>query len=154
MQVSTKLREPFSLSVTPFIVLVIILVILIILYVILKNYKPRVKNPNIIIPKRKDRNEIKVHYLKDVNDLLRLTKDNKIDIRSSYQQLSSMIRHFIYEMTSIKVQNYTLEEIKNLNMPILYELVSEYYKPEFDKISEGDVVASIEKTRKVIARWN
>ena len=49
MQVSTKLREPFSLSVTPFIVLVIILVILIILYVILKNYKPRVKNPNIII---------------------------------------------------------------------------------------------------------
>lgn len=154
MQVSTELREPFSLSIIPFIILIIILIILVVIYIIIKNYKPKLKLNNLIIPNIKDRNQIKTHYLYEINELLKKAKNNQIEVRACYQTLSSLIRHFIFEMTSIKVQNYTLEEIKPLKMPVLYELVSEYYSKEFSEFSEGNMIESIEKTRKVIARWN
>ena len=154
MQVSTELREPFSLSIIPFIILIIILIILVVIYIIIKNYKPKLKPNNLIIPNIKDRNQIKTHYLYEINELLKKAKNNQIEVRACYQTLSSLIRHFIFEMTSIKVQNYTLEEIKPLKMPVLYELVSEYYSKEFSEFSEGNMIESIEKTRKVIARWN
>ena len=52
------------------------------------------------------------------------------------------------------MQNYTLKEIENLNMPILYELIKEYYNPEFSKNIKGNILSSIEKTEKVIHKWN
>ena len=39
-------------------------------------------------------------------------------------------------------------------MPILYELVEEYYVPEFSEKSIGNIKLSIEKTRKVIEKWS
>lgn len=153
MQVSTELREPFSLSIIPFIILIIILILLVVTYIIIKNYKPKLKVKNIIVPNIKDRNEIKYRYLYTINELLKNAKNNQIEVRECYQKLSSLIRHFIFEMTSIKVQNYTLQEIETLKMPVLYELVSEYYSKEFAEYSEGNMIESIEKTRKVIARW-
>ena len=79
---------------------------------------------------------------------------NEITIRKAYQNLSSIIRYFVYAVTGIKVQNYTLEDIKGLNMSMLYELIKEYYRPEFAEKSLGDIKLSIEKTRKVIKKWN
>jgi len=78
---------------------------------------------------------------------------NIISNREAYQSLSKLIRMFIYEMTNIKVQNYTLGDIKNINIHILYELVKEYYSPEFSRESKGDIISSIEKTRKVMEVW-
>ena len=63
-------------------------------------------------------------------------------------------RSFIFETTNIKVQNYTLNDISKINMPTLYELVSEYYDPEFSRISKGNIINSIAKTREVIVKWN
>ena len=42
------------------------------------------------------------------------------------------------------LQNYTLEEIEKLKMQVLYELVKEYYTPEFAKESIGDINSAIE----------
>ena len=53
----------------------------------------------------------------------------------------------------IKVQYYTLEDIKKINMPILSKLVEEYYNPEFERVSKGNVLESIGKTKKVIENW-
>ena len=39
-------------------------------------------------------------------------------------------------------------------MPILYELISEYYNPEFANISNGNFIYSIEKARGVVEKWN
>lgn len=72
----------------------------------------------------------------------------------AYQNLSKVIRNFVFEATHIKVQNYTLDDIRKLNMPILYELISEYYNPEFANISNGNFIYSIEKARGVVERWN
>ena len=77
-----------------------------------------------------------------------------ITSRKAYQELSMTIRLFVYELTGVEVQSYTLKEIKKLNIPVLYELIKEYYDPEFSKLSKGNIKLSIDKTRGVIQRWN
>ena len=52
------------------------------------------------------------------------------------------------------MQNYTLKEIKKLNMPKLYNLIKEYYIPEFANISSGNAEKSIAQAREVIRKWN
>ncbi|MBQ9318723.1 MAG: hypothetical protein IJR82_03755 [Bacilli bacterium] len=151
MQVSTELRPMFSFPSHCIIIIVGVVVLLTIIYLFLNRKK---RSPKAIIPQKKDIVLIKQHYLNDINELEQKCKSRQISNRETYQKLSLLIRLFIFEMTSIKVQNYTLSEIEKINIPILSELVREYYNPEFASISNGDVMISIKKTREVIIRWN
>ena len=131
MQVSTELKPLFSYSTIPIIFIGIIIVGLFILYFVKRKNKPRDNKIYIIEPPKKNIYQIKHKYLRNINHLLSNVNNNRISNRHAYQKLSLLIRHFIYEMTLIKVQNYSLNEIEKLNMPILSELVREYYDPEF-----------------------
>ena len=151
MQVQTDLKPMFSYS----LLLPIIIIILMIIIFFLRKIK-RKKNPakKIIIPSKKDLVSIKNNYLLQLQ-LLSLDYDkDKINTRKAYQKLSVIIRNFIFEATNIKVQNYTLKDIKELNMPVLIDLVEEYYNPEFNVISNGNVNEAINRARLVIERWN
>ena len=61
---------------------------------------------------------------------------------------------FVFEVTDITTQNYSLTEIKKLNIPHLYELIKEYYEPEFADKSVGDFNDAINKARSVISKWS
>ena len=80
--------------------------------------------------------------------------DKKINLRTAYQKISEIIRLFVFEMTDITTQNYSLREIKKLNIPILYQLIEEYYEPEFTSKPVGDFEEAIKKARGVIKEWN
>ena len=67
--------------------------------------------------------------------------------------MSAKVREFAFEAFNIKAQNYTLSEIKKLNIPSFYELIEEYYKSEFSNESVGDLKEAINKTRRVINEW-
>lgn len=150
MQVTTELRPMFSYS---FIYIVILIIIIISIFISIKRFKRKKVIENIVIPNYKDLSIIKNKYLLKIQELATDVNTQKINNRIAYQNLSKIIRNFIYEATNIKVQNYTLEDISLIKMPILYELVSEYYNPEFSKASGGNISSSIEKTRMVIEKW-
>ena len=154
MQVTTDLRPMFNYSLLPTLISFIIIIIIILIILFLKYKKKKEIVKEIVIPKNINIYEIKNKYLGLINNLLNDFSDERIDNRHAYQVLSKLIRNFIYETTNIKVQNYTLNDIKETNIPILYELVKEYYDPEFNNISKGNIISSIDKTRKVIERWN
>lgn len=155
MQIDTSLQEPFSYSIYP-ILFFLGLLLLPILVSFLKKY--------IKIPKKqqsvynyyvtKDIYTIKYEYLNKLNMLESELDGGMITSRKAYQELSMTIRLFVYELTGVEVQSYTLKEIKKLNIPVLYELIKEYYDPEFSKLSKGNIKLSIDKTRGVIQRWN
>ena len=151
MQVASDLRPMFSYSVWPIIVVIIIIVILIILLKI--KFKKKAKKPPIII-KKENIYVIKNKYLELIDNLEDCVNNNLIENRLAYQKLSSLIRNYIFETTGIKVQNYTLKDIEGINMPVLSELVREYYDPEFAIISKGNILNSIKKTRKVVEKWS
>jgi len=118
-----------------------------------KRKKQKKKAINIVEQKRIDVSSIKSKYLNMIDILLNNVDNNKIDTRKAYQELSALIRNFVFEVTNINVQNYTLEDIKNANIPILYDLVSDYYNPEFSYQSLGNIRNSIVKAREVIEKW-
>lgn len=149
MQIEAELNGMFSYSLLPFTLLFIIIIILLLFLIITKKYKKY----NIITPNRKDLFNIKNKYLNNLDVLLNDYSNNIISKREAYHRLSLSIRNFIYETTNIKVQYFTLEDIKSANIPILYDLVFEYYNPEFSRKSEGNFYDSIERARMVISKW-
>ena len=159
MQTSINLQEPFTYSLIPLII-VIFLIIGVTIYLIksrkmkekLKVEETKVK----IIPEKNIKNipVIKEKYLKQLDTIQEQYMNEKIELRKAYQRISESIRLFVFEVTDITTQNYSLEEIKKINIPSLYELIEEYYEPEFASKSIGDFNNSINKARRVIEQWN
>ncbi len=149
-ELKTDLRPMFSYSFLPIVVTFIICLILFFLIYIPKKKKPL----QIIKPPVDDLEKIKKKYLRELNELLNNFNNKTFNNRLSYQKLSKIIRNFIYEVTNIKVINYTLEDIEKLNIPCLAKLIKDFYNPEFSIISEGDLKKAIEKTKEVILKWN
>ena len=145
------LRPMFSYSI---LIIVIVLILIGILFFLLRKKKP-VKEVPPVIKRPAPRNlfVIKNNYLMQINELRDQLKNNTIETRKAYQKLSVIIRNFIFETTQIRVQYYSLQEITQANIPVLTELVEEYYAPEFSKEGEGDCLSSLEKTREVIEKW-
>ena len=81
-------------------------------------------------------------------------KSGKISLRKAYQQISEAVRYFVFEVTGISTQNFSLSEIKNANIPGLYDLIEEYYEPEFASKTNGDFDSAISKARRIINEWN
>ena len=156
METTVKLQELYAYSILP-ISIIAILVIAITIYILIDKIKKKneiVKIEDVKIVEPKNIKSIQNKYLKRLDNLRKKLELNRITTRVAYQGLSTLIRYFIYEVTDIKVQNYTLSEIETLNMPFLTELIQEYYAPEFAKQSIGDIKQAIEKTRKVVEKWN
>ena len=134
------------------ILLLFFIIIAIIIYLIVTRIR-KAKSIVIVKPQKKDLLTIKQNYLIQLDELQTNRKNNKITNRKSYQELSKIIRNFVYEVTQIKVPYYSLEEIKQVNIIELTKLVEEYYHPEFAKESKGKIDNSIRKTREVIEKW-
>lgn len=154
MQISVSLEPPFSYTIEYVIIGLLIILVITIWWYLKKNRKQLPVNIEVEEGNQKNIKAIKIKYLKKLLALENKLDKNEIQVRKAYQNLSSIIRYFVHAVTGIKVQNYTLEDIKGLNMPKLYELIKEYYRPEFAEKSLGDIKSSIEKTRKVIKKWN
>lgn len=158
MQIDTDLQAPFSYSIIPILIFLILLFSPLFWKIIKKYIKPKASiNNNLFnynLYNRKDIYSIKYSYINKLNLLEQELLAKKITSRKAYQELSSLIRDFTFELTGLEVQTCTLKDIKKLNIPVLFELIKEYYDPEFSKISKGNITASINKTKEVIDRWN
>lgn len=158
MQTSIKLQEPFTYSVI-FVVIITGFVLAMTAYLIYINIikkKVKVEKNNLkVIPEKNIKNVpvIKNKYLEQLNSIEYKYTNNMIDLRKTYQLISESIRMFVFEITDITTQNYSLNEIKRLNIPNLYDLIKEYYEPEFASKSVGDFEVSIEKSRRIIKEW-
>lgn len=154
MQTSVSLQEPYSFSIVPIIVLVIIAAVLLFVLLFLKKNKeeqPEVK----AIPQRNIKNipAIKNKHLRELEAIEYQYKNNKLELRKAYQMISENVRLFVFEVTDITTQNYSLMEIKKLNIPNLYETIAEYYEPEFSKKPSGDFINSVNKAKDIIQKF-
>lgn len=158
MQTSVNLQQPFSYSKIQLIIIILIIAIIIYylnFYKKKKGKKVEEKNEVKVIPEKNIKNipVIKEKYLKQLKNIENQYIQNKIELRKAYQMISESVRMFVFEVTDISTQNYSLEEIKKLNIPSLYELIKEYYEPEFASKSVGNFNNSINKARRIIKEW-
>lgn len=158
MRTTINLQEPFTYSFLPLIITFLLIIGFTIYIILSKKPKDKVKGKMEevkVIPERNIKNipVIKNKYLQQLNDIEDKYTNNKIELRKAYQLISEAIRLFVFEVTDITTQNYSLTEIKKINIPVLYELIEEYYEPEFASKTIGDFNSSINKVRRVINEW-
>lgn len=160
MPTTVELQKMFKFSPWPLTIvataLVVFTLILIALFVFsgIKNKRAGRKNTiKALLWTPTNLDKLRQEYLAKLMQI-ELDFDTDKQIRSAYERMSVLIREFTYKATGIEVLKYSLSEIKGTGLDALADLIEEYYEPEFDKISEGDVKASIERTRKVITEWN
>ena len=149
MNIERDIELPFTYS-TGIIKTLIIIVVLIILAIVFdKLFRAKIikiiKKPNI--PKLKNKYERRLEVLYEN------AKNNRVDMRGGYIELSNIIREFIEKATGIKVSSFSKSDVKKLGMDDLALLMEEYYPPEFSKGEKGDILKSISKTMEVIKRW-
>ncbi len=151
MQWDVNLRPPLSYSKVGFFLLIIVILIIIILLIIKKKKtKPQEIKP---VEEILDIEKIKREYLGRIDNLMAKINNNVITKRKAYNELSLIIREFIFKATGIDVLKYTLREARQTKNKELVELLNEYYEPEFSFKGEGNLIASVDKTRKVIIEW-
>ncbi len=157
MQTSVELQDPFSyMIIWPIIAVVFIAGVAFAQYYLRKKLGDRLKKEKQIKIKRISEMSLEGKKKKYIGELIYIETDlmnKKITVRQAYHKMSMCIRMFVYEVTGIKVQKYTLSEIRSINIPHLTQLVREYYEPEFAYDSRADVRASIMRTRQVIEGW-
>lgn len=160
MKTSVNLQGPFSYALWPIIVVgaLLLLCIGILIFPKLKSmFKPR-KVPAaekvIEIKRPTDISKIKNKFFMELSGIEADLVNNRISTRDAYKKMSVCIRAFVFEVTGIEVLSYTLQDIQRLKMPLLEELIEEFYAPEFAVKSIGDSMASLQKTKKAIERWN
>lgn len=157
MQTSINLQEMYQYKILP--IFVLLFLIFLITYYLIKNkdvnQKNDIKEKIKEIPEKNIKNIkiIKGKYLNQLDSIEHKYKNKTIELRKAYQLISETIRMFVFEITDITTQNYSLSEIKKLNIPILYDLIEEYYEPEFASKPKGDFENSIIKARRVINEW-
>lgn len=158
MQTSINLQGPFTYSIIALIIAIILTILGTCYLIYLKKVKKEEKQVNEVkvIPEKniKDIPAIKGKYLGQLDSIEYKYQNQMIELRKAYQQISEIIRMFVFEVTDITTQNYSLAEIKKLNIPNLYGLIEEYYEPEFASKTVGDFIASINKARRVVNEWN
>ena len=155
MQWDVELAEPFSYSTLLFLLAFFILALIIYRFIKIwqkgdkkeeiKEIKEVVEYPN--------RYKIKMEYLDKIDALLLKVREKKIETRKAYNELSILIREYIFKVTKVDLLKYSLDDFKKLNNHVLLELITEYYEPEFSYHGTGNIEISIVKTRKVIEEW-
>ena len=161
METTINLRRLFDFSQLPIVITGALLaaltvaIILMFLYSILSKYKKKEKKveekPVFVKP---DMVKLKAQYLASLDAIEKEFNNDTTRIRPAYEKMSIVVREFVYKATGTEVDKFTLSEISQTEFEGLTHLVGEYYQPEFDEISEGDVRASLERSRRLVSEWN
>lgn len=160
MESTVNLQEPFMYHLWPLLVLIILLFALgAILFVL--NYKKTekkiVEKPVFDQPKpvlRLDKAAIKAKYVNYLIDLYNKVHAGQMDTKAAYQELSMLVRDFVKEVSGLDVTTSTLQEIRGKNIPVIEQLISEYYEPEFAFETDDDAKSAINNAKRIIEKWN
>lgn len=103
--------------------------------------------------------DVKNKYLKLIDDIYLRATSHAITERQSHQQLSVVLRDFIYEISLYPAHKKTLSELQNDRHARLSKIVEELYPYEFAHTTTEDIAhRSIERTipeaKELVTSWS
>ena len=158
MQTSVKLQDMMSYSLLLTIIAIAVIVLPLILFAILKfvKFKPKKKDPKAkpaAVKRKYDPVTLRNMYLEKIKEVETRYTTGLIDMRQAHIELSSVVREYCSEASGIPANSLTLKEIEFLNVPSLYNLIKEFYEPEFAPASDKDITLSFRNAREVVNSW-
>lgn len=161
MNSSVNIQPPFMYHIWPILVALLVLLALGV-FILLRYFRNKQEKTQPVVQKpieRKfisdqDKQEIRTRYLALLEELNRKLKAGEILPRPAYQQLSAYVRDFVKEISGVDVTKSTLKQIRNMNVPVITPLITNYYEPEFALETDDDVHEAILNAGRIIERWN
>ncbi|MBR2523846.1 MAG: hypothetical protein IKE53_05335 [Clostridiales bacterium] len=158
MPTSVKLQDmmSYSLILTVIAIAIVVLPVLIFSLIKLIGFKPKKREKKAAKPKPKrklDPQALKALYLEKIKETETRYTNNLIDMRAAHLDLSRIVREYCSEASGLPYDNLTLSELYRFNMPELYNLIREFYEPEFAPSSDKDIAASFSNARGVVTSW-
>lgn len=101
-----------------------------------------------------DLTALKAKYLQLIADTETAHTNKSLSARAAHQQLSYLLRMFVYEARGHRVDTLTLADLKQTRYAELATAIEEYYLPEFASVERGSVASAAATARKVVTEWN
>ena len=157
MPTSVKLQDMMSystlLAVIAGILILAPIVVLIVLKLIKFQPKKRVKKVKVVKKPKIDPARLRSMYMEKIKEVETRYETGLIDMRQAHLELSKTVREYCSEASGMPVDAFSLNEIALLNRPQLFEMVKEFYEPEFAYDSDKNIKASFSKAREVVTSW-
>lgn len=137
----------------------LVLLALLLVWYFLVFWWTRKKPPKILatskppVYEKPDLLALKQKYLALIDDVERQHQAGKVGLRKLHQQLSYLLRLFVYELRGVRLDTFTLEDLQKSRYKAIAEAVEQYYLPEFLEIEQGNAVQAVGLARKVISEW-
>ena len=106
-------------------------------------------------PARKPAPEyIRNSTLKKIDKCIYDLSHGRADVRESYQNMSTIMRAFVTDMSGKDVTTHTLTDLKASGDKVLSELIEKWYAPEFAMKTKADFMGDANEAKHVVKRWN
>ncbi|MDO4773777.1 MAG: hypothetical protein Q4A37_01475 [Candidatus Saccharibacteria bacterium] len=159
MQRAAELREWVQYEPVWLIIGSILLVLLLgwygLVFWLTRKKKPRSLNTLAAKPYTPpDLTALKAKYLQLITETETAHANKSLTARAVHQQLSYLLRMFVYEVRGHRVDTLTLADLKQSRYTELAAAIEEYYLPEFASVERGSVTSAVATARKVVTEWS
>ncbi|MCR5503661.1 MAG: hypothetical protein K6F53_11705 [Lachnospiraceae bacterium] len=159
--ITVKLQPPMLFNIVWLLLGLFLLALAVLCIVVLVKVRPSSADPNLRklpVVSGPGFYALKRQYVNKIDKLLTKRMKNRITLRDAYQELSTIARSYVQQVTGINTLKMSLSELRieeknQPNIAKLSVLVNDYYEPEFAKWSDADFRESCNLTRRMIEQW-
>lgn len=108
----------------------------------------------VLPPNKADLETLKKRYLEKIVHLQQQYEQKQIDTRQLHQQLSLMVRTFVYEVIGFPAPKLTLADITMAKQAKLAAVIAAYYPDEFDTIAHDEPNVALATAKEMVAAWD
>lgn len=98
---------------------------------------------------------LKAQFLRAINDVGDRFDDGELDARAAHRELTGVMRHFVRRTTGLDVTGQDVTTLRaDARTRDVGNLVADLYEPEFARVSDHQLTASLRRARGVVRSWS
>lgn len=107
-----------------------------------------------LLPAGVDFAKLKAKYIKLIEERYVLYQQSKLNDRQFQQDVSRLVRNFVYEARHFPAPRLTLGDLMLASYPLLTKLIARLYPGEFDLASHWTAEGAAEAAKGYIQQWS
>ena len=100
-----------------------------------------------------DLTDLKQKYQQLIDEIEQNHTAGKLSSRKAHPKLSHILRMFVVEINSHRVDTLTLRDLEKTRYKTLAAAIKQFYIPEFTAVEQGSVAEAAALARKTVAAW-
>lgn len=118
--------------------------------------RKRIRTINTLMPVQVvpiDMDSLRQKYLQLIAQVESQYAAKSMTSRQVHQELSSLVRLFVFEARGVRAQVLTLNDLKQSDLTALTELIELYYPGEFASIERSEPDSAVQLAKEMVQSW-